>query len=167
MGKLIDLTGQRFGRLVVLGIDSKYIAPCGKRDAKWRCQCDCGKETTVIGRNLLSGRTRSCGCLHRELLSERDTVHGERFTRLYRIWSGMKSRCYIPSSTSYPWYGARGIAVCAEWKNSFVSFKNWAMSHGYQDDLTIDRINVDGNYEPDNCRWVTAEEQQHNKRVRK
>lgn len=158
MGKLIDLTGQRFGRLVVLGRDGsdKYGS------ALWRCRCNCGNEVLVTSSNLR--RTNSCGCLRRELVTKRDTAHGQRFTRLYRVWQGMKTRCNTPSSTSYRWYGARGITVCDEWMNNFESFRSWALTHGYRDDLTIDRINVDGNYEPDNCRWATVAEQQHNKR---
>lgn len=161
MGKpAADLTGQKFGKLLV----QERTGSNKNRDAMWKCLCDCGKETTVSSRYLRSGRIKSCGCLRHKLTPADYTVHGQRFTRLYRIWLGMKARCNIPSSTSFPYYGARGITVCPEWANSFEVFWKWAVANGYQDGLSIDRINVDGNYEPSNCRWATAKEQRHNRR---
>lgn len=158
MGKLIDLTGQRFGRLVVL----ERAGSGSNKRAMWRCQCDCGNTIITSSSHLRGGDTQSCGCLHQETFTNKK--HGERHSRLYRVWSAMKTRCYNPNSRDYQYYGGRGIAICAEWLSDFATFQNWAMSHGYRDDLSIDRINVNGNYCPDNCRWATATEQRHNRR---
>ena len=167
MGKLIDLTGQRFGRLTVV-----QRAEIGKRGhALWLCKCACGKDTVVSSSSLRRGATNSCGCLRSEICRNRittmNTTHGGKGTRLYRIWHDMKQRCYNPKSDHYSLYGGRGISVCSEWLNDFAVFQKWALSHGYRDDLSIDRIDVDGNYSPDNCRWATIKEQNNNKRPRK
>ena len=146
MPKLNDLTGQRFGRLTVLE----------RTELKWLCKCDCGNKKIVAGGHLVSGDTKSCGCLR--------IKHGMRNTRLYSIWHGMKERCYNTKHKFYKHYGGRGIKVCEEWKNDFQTFADWALSHGYADNLTIDRIDVNGNYEPSNCQWATNAEQQRNKR---
>lgn len=167
MGKPIDLTGQRFGRLVVIGrsLESKH------GEATWLCQCDCGNTSIVRGSYLRGGNTQSCGCYGHELSvrGERRRTHsgsrdGGKKRRLYRIWIAMKTRCYNHNSKNYKNYGGRGITICAEWLHDFAAFRDWAMSCGYQDDLSIDRINVDGNYCPDNCRWATRKEQRHNRR---
>ena len=154
-----DLTGQKFGRLTTL-----YRLHNIKGKTKWLCVCDCGNLKEVILSDLLLGKSKSCGCLAKELVSSRSTIHGQCGTRLYRIWTKMKERCYTTTNKRYKDYGGRGVAVCAEWKNGFMSFYNWAMANGYDDTLTIDRIDVDGNYEPTNCRWITMKQQSRNKR---
>ena len=167
MSKLIDLTGQQFGRLTVV-----QRAETGKRGhALWLCKCACGRETIVSSSSLRRGATKSWGCWHPEICRRRmiaiNTKHGGKGTRLYRIWHGMKQRCYNPKSDHYNLHGGRGIGVCAEWLHDFAVFQKWALSHGYQDDLTIDRIDNDKGYQPDNCRWATVKEQNNNKRGRK
>lgn len=159
-----DLTGQRFGRLTVLG-----FVPTKDEQSHWLCICDCGNKTTVVSNSLTLGHTQSCGCLHEELIASGKNTrkHGESDTRLYTIWSSIKSRCYNKKNNRYQQYGNRGIAVCNEWKDNFAAFKEWAMTNGYDDTLTIDRINVNGNYECTNCRWISQKEQQRNKRSNK
>ena len=155
MGKCIDLTGKRYGKLLV-------VRRKGSRNGKamWECSCDCGNKSIVSTGDLNSGKTQSCGCVKTKHGCDRS---GKR-TRLYRIWTGMKTRCNNKSDHLYRLYGARGITVCDEWRDSFEAFRDWAQESGYRDDLTIDRINVDGNYDPGNCRWATRKEQMHNTR---
>lgn len=160
MGKLNDLTGKRFGKLTAIEV--------AERDKfghiKWRCICDCGKEIITYAARLRHGKTRSCGCLVKETNKKRLTTHGMKKTRLYRTWVNMKARCNNPKDRCFGSYGGRGIKVCGEWEKSFQSFYDWAMSHGYTEELTIERKNVNGNYEPSNCCWITMTEQQKNKR---
>ncbi len=160
MGKLIDLTGQRFGRLVVVARAEND----SHNKARWCCRCDCGKEIIARSNDLRSGNTQSCGCFQRSQTSSTNATHGGGGTRLYTIWKAMKARCYNLKAEKYKDYGGRGITICPEWKNDFSAFRDWALSSGYTDDLSIDRIDVDGNYEPLNCRWATAKEQRHNRR---
>lgn len=165
--KRIDLTGQRFGRLTVIERDG---TDKNGRNVMWLCVCDCGGTTRTTTTHLRNGHAQSCGCLFREKLIEGGektrfaTTHGKSRTRLYRILTGMKSRCYNPQSHKYPLYGARGITVCDEWKNSFQAFYEWAIANGYSDDLSIDRIDNDRGYSPNNCRWSTVTEQNRNRR---
>lgn len=162
INNLIDLTGMRFGRLTVI-----EKAEDKNKQIMWRCKCDCGNEKCVSSGNLRSGCTKSCGCLHDEVAKISKKTHGMSKTRIYRIYKEMYARCYSPKRPEYPDYGGRGIAICDEWldeENGFMNFYNWAMANGYADNLTIDRINKDGNYEPSNCRWATAKEQARNTR---
>jgi hypothetical protein len=155
--KFKDLTGQRFGRLIAV----KYLG-----NGKWLCQCDCGNSKIVNSGDLNSSRVNSCGCYKSEYITKKNKIHGLRQHRLYSIYYGMINRCYNESVESYNYYGGRGIKVCDEWldkENGFINFYNWAIENGYDDSLTIDRIDVNGNYEPNNCRWATSTIQAFNK----
>ena len=156
------LEGQKFGRLTAVGI----VGSSKNKHKLWYCACDCGGSTVVASDSLVSGGTRSCGCLQRETRVVANTKHGDCGTRLYRIWKGFVSRCKNKSSTDFKWYGAKGVSVCEEWLK-YENFKAWAIANGYDDSLTLDRIDPRGNYEPNNCRWATIAEQNKNKRCDK
>lgn len=149
----IDISGERFGRLLVL---KEEKSSCGHR--RWLCQCDCGNKKIISQTDLRTGKSTSCGCYHNERLSEISRKHGETHTRLYRIWRGMINRCENKKDKAFEWYGARGIEVCDEWRKDFTQFRDWANKNGYKENLTIDRIDTNKNYEPNNCRWITASE---------
>lgn len=155
---MINMVGEKYGRLTVVEFDK-----IKKHKAYWKCVCDCGLTVVVCGNSLRSGNTSSCGCLRRETAQttgHKNAVHGESHgnrTRLYSIWCGMRQRCTNEKHHAYQLYGGKGVGVCSEWQ-TYSGFKDWALSHGYRDDLSIDRIDPDKGYSPDNCRWITLSE---------
>lgn len=158
-----DITGKTFGRLTAI----KTVGKNYRNSYLWLCQCSCGNTAIVDGNCLRKGNTKSCGCLNDERRRSGDNrrTHGQCGTRLYRIWKRMKSRCMNKNTVDYKkWYGSKGVSVCEEWANDFQTFYDWSMANGYADDLTIDRIDPYGNYEPSNCRWADAKTQSMNKR---
>ena len=158
--KILDLTGQRFGRLTAIRQAGRNS--CNK--IQWECICECGAVVKVTTGHLRNGHTKSCGCYMREQSTISNTKHSGKGKRVYNIWCDIKKRCNNPNSWAFQHYGGRGIRVCEQWQNDFQAFHDWAMANGYEDHLTIDRIDNDGNYEPGNCRWVTQEIQNDNTR---
>ena len=157
---MTELIGNKFYKLTVL---EKMISD-KNRCIKYRCSCECGNETIVYKSNLISGHTKSCGCDKQKNARQLFTKHGLSGTRIYRIWVEMNHRCYLASDTNYQKYGAKGITVCDQWKNDFQAFYDWAIANGYSDDLTLDRIDNDLGYSPNNCRWATYSQQNKNRK---
>lgn len=155
----VDISGKKFGSLTV-------IKRIGSRwgHSLWECRCDCGNTCERTANQLTLNNIVSCGCKTKEQQAKSRLSHGDSGTRLYRIWKAIKTRCHNHNIACAKYYSEKGVDICEEWNNSYESFKEWALSHGYAENLTIDRIDSDGNYEPNNCRWVTQAEQNRNKK---
>ena len=153
---MIDMSGKTFGRLTVISKDSE-------RDM-WLCSCSCGAIKKTRGKDMRQGKTKSCGCFQMENISNLNKTHGETKTRMHRIWIAIKSRCLNQNNKDYCNYGGRGIGMHDDWINSYVSFRDWSLLNGYADNLSMDRIDNENGYFPDNCRWTTAKVQGRNRR---
>jgi len=161
MNKKEDLVGKVFGRWTVIkSVDEKH----GHNSDYWTCKCTCGKTSNITRYDLTNGHSKSCGCYSAYLLGNRKRKHGARNTRLYSIWLSIRNRCNRVRNDNYKWYGARGIQVCDTWNKDFIAFREWALANGYNDNLTIDRINSNMGYYPENCRWSDMTTQNNNRR---
>lgn len=158
----LDIVGKKYNMLTVL----ERVGQTEEKRYLFRCKCDCGREKVIEGREIKRGRAKSCGNHHVEKIIEANTTHGLSKDRLYNIHSSMKERCFNSNNKNFHGYGGRGITICDEWvgENGFLNFYNWSLKNGYKENLSIDRIDVNGNYQPSNCRWATNKMQQLNKR---
>lgn len=165
---LEDLTDQVFGRLTVIKRVEDYVQPNGSHRPRWKCQCECGNIKIATASNLKRGSTTSCGCFQKENMSRLKKTHGgwANKEKLFGVWIGIRKRCYSECSHNYSDYGERGICMCDEWRDNYEAFREWSVKNGYVENssLSIDRIDVNGNYCPDNCRWTDSYTQQNNKR---
>lgn len=162
--------GQQFGRLTVIGLDHQEEYKRKDREKEYlyfyKFQCDCGNVCILNKKSVVRGQTQSCGCLQKEVTKERMTTHGKTKTKLFGIWQGIRMRCLVPKTKFYPSYGGRGITICDEWKDNFQTFYDWSIKNGYEENqkLSIDRIDNNKGYSPENCRWVTQLIQSRNTR---
>lgn len=162
-----DFTGQKIKNFKVIEFAGNQKDKNGNSQRLWKCECVCGNIVILTRGDLTRKAIKSCGCLTSKLISDSCKTHGLSKTRMYHIWVNIKDRCFNPKSTGYIYYGKRGITMCEEWKNDFMAFRSWALSNGYTDELTIERIDVNGNYEPSNCTWIPYKEQCKNTRWNK
>lgn len=166
MGTVKNMTGYRFNGCEVL----KRCGTNSDKRAMWLCKCRCGNSFEVTGKSIRNGHVKSCGCYRKEVTKKRgrkNATHGDTNTRLYNIYRGMKQRCYYTNSQNYERYGGSGIKICKEWLDDFSNFKNWSIDNGYNENLSIDRINNKKGYHPNNCRWVDAKTQTRNRSITK
>ena len=156
MSRLIDITGKKYNMLKVIS-----FYDIQDKKSRWLCECECGNKKILFGKDIKNGNTKSCGCLLHKKKYNKETE--TKIKRLQHIYYQMKQRCYDKNNPLYKHYGQRNITICKEWLNNINNFLNWALKNGYKNDLTIERIDVDGNYEPNNCKWITKTQQGYNK----